>query len=148
MPSFTERYHEYTKYNPDTIGRLHKVDWDQSPDFYEVKSPEEDKITILPWLNFLNKPDEDFDWMRTKCPKMDKTNSLSLLAPLLYFTNGVTSLFENGSDTHYLRSNPSAGGVYPTEVYVIIKNSPDLPKGIYHFHPLFTVSTFILRKFN
>jgi SagB-type dehydrogenase family enzyme len=138
MPSFTERYHEYTKYNPQTIGRLHKVNWEESPDFYDTKAPEEDKIPLLPWLNFLNKPDEGFDWMRVKYKNNLPNNSLSIIAPLLYFTNGVTSLVENGADTHYLRANPSAGGVYPSEIYVIIKNSLDIPKGIYHFHPLFT----------
>ncbi len=54
--------------------------------------------------------------------------SLKELAQLLWACQGVTSPFG-------YRSAPSAGALYPLEIYVVVKNVTDLQAGIYHYQP-------------
>jgi SagB-type dehydrogenase family enzyme len=53
---------------------------------------------------------------------------LADLAQLLWAAQGVTAA--NG-----FRTAPSAGALYPLEVYVLAGNVVDLPAGIYKYHP-------------
>ena len=41
-----------------------------------------------------------------------------------------------GGDAYHFRTYSSAGALYPVEVYVACAELPDLPAGLYHFHPL------------
>jgi SagB-type dehydrogenase family enzyme len=41
-----------------------------------------------------------------------------------------------GGDVYHFRTYSSAGALYPVEVYVACADLPDLPAGLYHFHPL------------
>ncbi|HFE63266.1 MAG TPA: SagB/ThcOx family dehydrogenase [Caldithrix sp.] len=65
----------------------------------------------------------------------NETISLENLSHLLYLTNGVTLVREFPTQKIFLRAAPSASGLYPTEVYLLVNNVSDLPKGLYYFHP-------------
>lgn len=54
------------------------------------------------------------------------------LSQLLYSAQGVTGKTYG----HSLRSAPSAGALYPFEIYVVVNNVRDLPQGIYHYSVL------------
>ena len=54
--------------------------------------------------------------------------SIEELAQLLWACQGITS------PSGY-RAVPSAGALYPLEIYVVVKNVTDLPAGIYHYRP-------------
>ena len=54
--------------------------------------------------------------------------SLAEISQLLWAAQGVTS--PNGG-----RTAPSAGALYPLELYLLEKNVSDLPNGIYHYRP-------------
>ncbi len=54
--------------------------------------------------------------------------TLAELSQLLWAAQGVT-----GSEGH--RSAPSAGALYPLEVYVVAGNVEQLPAGVYHYIP-------------
>ena len=54
--------------------------------------------------------------------------SLSEITQLLWAAQGIT---HPGG----LRTAPSAGALYPLEVYLLAGNVTDLPAGIYHYHP-------------
>jgi SagB-type dehydrogenase family enzyme len=58
------------------------------------------------------------------------------LSELLFLTNGVTEkvLTPSGYVRH-LRAAPSAGALYPIEIYLGIRRVSDLPSGLYHFAP-------------
>ncbi len=58
-----------------------------------------------------------------------KPLTLKALSQLLFSAQGVTG---NVSGT-LLRTAPSAGALYPCEVYIIVNNVKGLKKGIYHY---------------
>ena len=58
------------------------------------------------------------------------------LGELLGLSCGVTNAQHlGGKDYLLLRSNPSAGALYPIEVYPIVFRGSDLAPGIYHYAP-------------
>lgn len=58
------------------------------------------------------------------------------IARLLFFSAGVTRPWKIGGTTMPFRAAPSAGALYPVEVYVACGDRPDLAAGLYHFDPI------------
>ena len=58
----------------------------------------------------------------------DEPLTISELSQLLWAAQGIT-------DPDGLRTAPSAGALYPLEVYVAVGNVTDLPSGIYKYNP-------------
>ncbi len=135
MASFTERYHEYTKYNPQTIDKLGKVVWEEQPRQFKEFTNEE-SISLIPYLSFLKEDSKNTAWGQIHLNEGEKITDLSFLARTLYFTCGITSLMQTGEEVFYLRANPSAGGLYPVEVFLVISPNSEIPEGIYAFHPM------------
>ena len=48
----------------------------------------------------------------------------------------ITNTKKYANEEVYLRTNPSAGGLYPCEVYIQIRGVKGLLSGIYHYEPL------------
>ncbi|KPJ59533.1 MAG: hypothetical protein AMJ46_10945 [Latescibacteria bacterium DG_63] len=59
------------------------------------------------------------------------SESLSLfqLSQLLFSAQGITG----STHGHYLRTAPSAGALYPFEIYVIVHRVEGLKRGVYHY---------------
>lgn len=114
--SFAQHYHERTKYDPETLrSKSHTLDWDAQPSPYK-----EYKLgTAIDLKPYLNPQSEVTPWHR--------------LSRLLYFTYGITAKIGTPSGAVFLRSAPSAGGLYPAEVYVISRGTPELPAGLYDY---------------
>jgi SagB-type dehydrogenase family enzyme len=55
--------------------------------------------------------------------------TLEELSQLLYYTGGITG--EHWG--HKLRAAPSAGALYPIEIYVVVHRVEDLQPGLYHY---------------
>ena len=129
MPSFTERYHELTKYRPETIDKLGNVHWHEQPDPFKDVPPGR-KIDLIPHLKPLFGDAEpplgtSMSWLEDQ--------ALPALTRLLYFTLGLTARVSGmGPVDQFLRAAPSAGGLYPTEIYVAARDFTDLPAGLYH----------------
>jgi SagB-type dehydrogenase family enzyme len=121
--SFASYYHEQTKYHPETIASKNKVlDWGNQPSVFK-----EYKIgTIYDLQPFLTaSPTEDPDiraWER--------------LSRLLACSYGLTAKIPSMGNPIYLRTAPSAGGLYPAEVYLISRGTKLLPSGLYSYQPL------------
>ena len=124
--SFAEHYHERTKYEPATLARKSQgLDWSTQP------SPYKDyKIgtvyDLKPYLTENIQSDRDgllaSRWRR--------------LSRLLFCSYGLTARVPTMSgETLYLRSAPSAGGLYPAELYIISAGTPLLSAGIYNYQP-------------
>ena len=125
MPEFrgsiAQHYHERTKYDPATIaGKAQSLNWHEQPiPFKDYKVGL--AYDLKPYLS--EKPDlgEFSDpWRR--------------LSRLFFCSYGLTvkQVMMNG-DAVYFRAAPSAGGLYPAEVYLVSRGTPLLPAGLYHY---------------
>ncbi len=132
MPSFTARYHELTKYRPETIDRLGTVRWTEQPEPFK-DAPEGRSVDLVPQLRGLF---EEVDAPFGPVAPWLGDEALPALVRLLHLTLGLTARVTGGGNDWYLRAAPSAGGLYPTEVYVAVRDFVDLPAGIYHYHSL------------
>lgn len=61
--------------------------------------------------------------------------SLNIISNILYYTCGPTRKIAWGASSYTFRAAPSAGALYPYEVYVAANDIKELEKGIYRFHP-------------
>ena len=121
--SISYHYHERTKYDPETIAAKSKtLDWQNQPSpFKEYKIG--NIFDLKPYLN--NKLEnytesEDWQWLR--------------LSRLLLCSYGLTARLSTiDGNFVYLRAAPSAGGLYPAEVYLIVRHDSWLPSGLYNY---------------
>ncbi len=130
--SYAEYYHDVTKYSPEGIaGNQHRLDFNQQP---------------VPFKNYPNKKNIDLSYLLPldrnpfsdrgiKAPGdfTDIEKSLASLSTLLFFSNGITAIIPFEDKPFYMRSSPSAGGLYPTEIYVISNGYPGLEDGVYNY---------------
>lgn len=121
QPSIAQHYHERTKYNPKTLANR-ELDWSKQPiPFKEYRIGS--SFDLKPYLT--NEPgaiDKEQEWQR--------------LSRLLFCSYGLTVRMTTMSgEPIYLRAAPSAGGLYPAEVYLISRGTPLLPAGLYSYQP-------------
>ena len=108
----------------------HQLDWERKPDTYK-SYPNAIKKIELPDPKF----DEDikfWDIIRNrKSSRKFKNEPITKeqLSLLLFGMTGLTRVFPQFA----LRTVPSAGGLYPIEVYLVINNVEDLNQGVYHY---------------
>ena len=121
LVSIAQHYHDRTKYDPETIASKNKVlDWGHQPvPFKEYKVGT--NFDLKPYLTddpqaFTDEPGKT--WRR--------------LSRLLFCSYGLTARIPTMPPV-YLRAAPSAGGLYPAEVYLISRGTPYLPKGLYNY---------------
>jgi len=62
--------------------------------------------------------------------------SIEKLTQLLFLTNGVSQIKEYANKKIYFRTSPSAGALYPIEIYLIVNKVDNLEKGLYYFNPI------------
>ncbi|HTL88165.1 MAG TPA: SagB/ThcOx family dehydrogenase [Leptolyngbya sp.] len=115
--SIAEHYHERTKYDPETIhAKSQALNWEEQPiPFKSYKLGT--SIDLKPYLS--ENADRNDWWQR--------------LSKLLVCSYGLTGAIPTNGEPHYLRSSPSAGGLYPAEVYLISRGTPELPPGLYNY---------------
>ncbi len=121
--SIAQHYHERTKYDPETIASKNKqLDWENQPVPYK-----EYKVgttfDLKPYLKedslaYTDEPGKN--WRR--------------LSQLLLHSYGLTARMPtpNGPPV-YLRAAPSAGGLYPAEIYLVSRGTLILPTGLYNY---------------
>jgi SagB-type dehydrogenase family enzyme len=122
--SIAEYYHERTKYAPETLANKSQgLDWSKQPTPYK-----DYKIgtvyDLKPYLTEEIQSDRDglltSRWRR--------------LSRLLFCSYGLTARVPTVTgDAFYLRAAPSAGGLYPAEMYLISAGTPLLSAGIYNY---------------
>ncbi len=123
--SITHHYHQRTKYAPETIATKNKsLDWTKQPiPFKEYKIGK--VFNLKPYLS--DNKDLTLD------PINREWERLSLILLCSY---GLTAKLPTMFGSYvYLRAAPSAGGLYPAEVYLISRGTNILPPGLYHYQP-------------
>ncbi|WP_414581163.1 SagB/ThcOx family dehydrogenase [Scytonema sp. PCC 10023] len=121
--SIAQHYHERTKYDPQTIASKNKgLDWSKQPvPFKEYKIGS--AYDLKPYIQekpeaFVGNADAQW-WQR--------------LSRLLFCSYGLTAKMPSMGSAVYLRSAPSAGGLYPAEMYVVSRGTELLPPGLYNY---------------
>ncbi len=131
--SVAEYYHEQTKYTPEGISR-----GGRGLDFTKQPVPFKDYTTgvgydltrYLPAGDQL-RSDADLAAWRASLPADER--ALAELSHLLYFTNGITAVIPYAGQPFLMRAAPSAGGLYPTEIYLAAHGHAMLPDGLYNY---------------
>lgn len=121
--SIAQHYHERTKYDPQTIASKNKgLDWSKQPvPFKEYKIGS--AYDLKPYIQekpeaFIDNTDAQW-WQR--------------LSRLLFCSYGLTAKMPSMGSAVYLRSAPSAGGLYPAEMYIVSRGTSLLPPGLYNY---------------
>ena len=123
--SIARHYHDRTKYHPETIAQKNRnLDWNEQPvPFKEYKIG--NTFDLKPYLS------EKFE--ASSDPEIGNWRRLSKLLLCSYgLTAKIPTMF---GVPIYLRSAPSAGGLYPAELYLISRGTPLLPRGLYNYQP-------------
>ncbi len=130
--SYAEYYHDLTKYTPEGIASSqHRLDFDKQPvPFKEYKNR---KIIDISTLLPLDKNPFSDAGIKNPDDFTPEEKSLSVLSKILYFSNGITAVVPFEDKPFYMRASPSAGGLYPTEIYIYAQNYLGLEDGLYNY---------------
>ncbi len=121
--SIAQHYHQRTKYDPETISAKGQggLNWAQQPLPYKDYKLGH-SIDLKPYLE--KEPpaaDDDWRWWQR-------------LSRLLIDSYGLTAkVMTYSGEPMYLRSAPSAGGLYPAEIYLVSRGTALLPAGLYNY---------------
>jgi SagB-type dehydrogenase family enzyme len=118
--SIAQHYHERTKYHPATLSDT-DLDWSKQPvPFKEYKIG-----TAVDLKPYLTRPSAE----------SDPTRDWQRLSRLLFCSYGLTMRMTTrmSGEMIYLRAAPSAGALYPAELYLISRGTPLLPAGLYNY---------------
>ncbi len=120
--SLAQHYHDRTKYDPETLHtKAQSLDWSRQPSpfkAYKIGVSFDLRSYLEERSEGIADPTEQF-WHR--------------LSRFLYYSYGITGVIRTLDEPHYLRAAPSAGGLYPAEVYLISRGTPLLPAGLYNY---------------
>ena len=128
--NYGDNFQQKSKYVRNMLPR-HQLDWVNKPGSYKtylnavksIKLPEPEFNNETPfWQVILN---------RQSVRKFSNESiSLTHLSLLLFGMTGLTRIFPQSA----FRTVPSAGGLYPIEVYMVINNVEGIEQGIYHYN--------------
>jgi SagB-type dehydrogenase family enzyme len=128
--TYGDNFQQKSKYIRGNLPR-HQLNWLKKPKIFK---------TYPNALKIINLPDPEFNkeiqfWnviLNRKSTRKFKDESITLsqLSNFLFGITGLTRVFPQ----YVFRTVPSAGGLYPIEVYTVINNVNTLERGIYHYN--------------
>ncbi|MFX1276688.1 MAG: SagB/ThcOx family dehydrogenase [Promethearchaeota archaeon] len=126
---YGDNFQQKSKYSRDNLPR-HYLDWSRKPRTYKTY---ENAITRIKLPKFEVKKKVDF-WevivsRHSTRTFNDESISLNTLSSILFGMAGLTRIYPQFA----FRTTPSAGGLYPIEIYPIINNVEEIEQGVYHY---------------
>jgi SagB-type dehydrogenase family enzyme len=124
----SEIYHEWSK--PKLLSLLGTVaDWGRQPDQYKAYAGAEQVTLPPPGQHRGLSTEEAIEQRRSVREFSGQPMALQELSRLLYYVGGINT--ERWG--HKLRAAPSAGALYPIEIYPVIHRVEGLRPGLYHY---------------
>ncbi|MBW2611516.1 MAG: SagB/ThcOx family dehydrogenase [Deltaproteobacteria bacterium] len=124
-------YHKLTSYHRKNMSP-HNLDWGHMPRLYKSYPPlfstALQPAGELPDVSLMKAFGEK--WADRASPAVLNFEGLSTILTL---ANGFTAKRSYGTQTHFYRSAPSAGALYPNEIYVATGPVDGLAPGIYNY---------------
>jgi SagB-type dehydrogenase family enzyme len=127
-------YHEITKHSYTSVRSAgHALDWDSKPLAYKIY-PEAASLLLPRDLSLSAMP--ALSAIATDAPA-DSAAPLGLeqLTRILFCADGLTRRKRVGNEDYHFRAAPSAGALYPIEIYLAAGEVDGLEAGLYHFSP-------------
>ena len=126
-------YHATTKHSYTSVRTDgHHLDWDNRPMPYK----------LYPEVSGLALP-RDLSLARTPALRAIAADdapgggelTLEALTRILFCADGLTRRTRVGGEDYHFRAAPSAGALYPVEIYAAVAEAGELEQGLYHFSP-------------
>jgi SagB-type dehydrogenase family enzyme len=135
-------YHELTKYSEqELMQNPRQIDWSTKPPVYKDLVSDR-KVDLARFLPFARNP---FTGAAIKATPVKAGDPIGLpqISRLLYFTYGITAVMKSPQEAHALRAAPSAGALYPAEIYVATRGIDGIVDGVHDYqvrdHSLITL---------
>jgi SagB-type dehydrogenase family enzyme len=125
-------YHELTKYSEqELMQNPRQLDWSAKPSVYKDLVSDR-KVDLAGFLPFARNPFTGATLKPTPSRAGDPIG-LAQISRLLYFTYGITAVMKSQQESHALRAAPSAGALYPAEIYVATRGIEGIADGVHDY---------------
>ena len=127
-------FHEVTKHSYTSVrSSPHRLDWDIKPSPYKIY-PEANGMALPRDLRLSGMP--TLEAIAKEVPNNSPTPvGIAELTRILFCADGLTRRARVDETEYHFRAAPSAGALYPIEIYVAAADVEGVEPGLYHFSP-------------
>lgn len=131
MTTTAGKYHQITSYKRYEM-KGHGLDWANRPAVYKIYSNAE-YIPLPRPVEFPRATPQHTADPHSQRPSNRRALTIDRLSVILALTYGITGYVRTGGDIFHYRSAPSAGALYPVEIYMAVGAIDGLGSGLYHY---------------
>jgi SagB-type dehydrogenase family enzyme len=135
LTGVTGRYHDHTKYHPATIHTLQRpLATGRMPSPFH----EPDNVPLLdltPWLPAGDEWRSDAALVEHRMALEAAWRDFGRLSQMLYLSYGITGVIRTPQQQFLMRAAPSAGALYPADLYLVVTKDGCLEAGVYLYQP-------------